>query len=223
MAEPVERYLVELVMASRSPQGELANWLDYGSSPRGTIGLDTCARALAWLDGRDFVTPQDIQQVAHDVLRHRLILSFEADAQGITTDQVIDLLLQKRTLYLSTPLRKPVPGISSTSQTTSALTGAYVDLQQLLSLRHSAHKDLTSNSNAVGHQSGLKISKTRGRGVDFSEVRQYQPGDDARMIDWRVTARKNKPHTKIFREERERPVLIFVDQSQQMFLGRNCA
>ena len=94
MAEPVERYLVELVMASRSPQGELATWLDYGSSPRGTIGLDTCARALAWFDGRDFVTPQDIQQVAHDVLRHRLILSFEADAQGITTDQVIDLLLQ---------------------------------------------------------------------------------------------------------------------------------
>ena len=112
-----------------------------------------------------------------------------------------------------------MPGISSTSQTTSALTGAYVDLQQLLSLRQSAHKDLTSNSNAVGHQSGLKISKTRGRGVDFSEVRQYQPGDDARMIDWRVTARKNKPHTKVFREERERPVLIFVDQSQQMFFG----
>ena len=77
-----------------APQGELAKWLDYGSSPRGTIGLDTCARALAWLDGRDFVTPQDIQNVAHDVLRHRLILSFEADAQGITSDQVIDLLLQ---------------------------------------------------------------------------------------------------------------------------------
>lgn len=94
MAEPVERYLVELVMASRAPQGELEKWLDYGSSPRGTIGLDTCARALAWLDGRDFVTPQDIQDVAHDVLRHRLILSFEADAQGITSDQIIDLLLQ---------------------------------------------------------------------------------------------------------------------------------
>ena len=112
-----------------------------------------------------------------------------------------------------------MPEISSTFQITNALTGAYVDLQQLLSLRHSAQKNLTSKSNAVGHQSGLKISKTRGRGVDFSEVRQYQPGDDARMIDWRVTARKNKPHTKIFREERERPVLIFVDQSQQMFFG----
>tara|TARA_E500000331_G_scaffold124734_1_gene122415 strand:- start:203 stop:1129 length:927 start_codon:yes stop_codon:yes gene_type:complete len=112
-----------------------------------------------------------------------------------------------------------VPANRATFQITSALTGAYVDLQQLLGLRHSAYKDLTNNSNAVGHQSGLKISKTRGRGVDFAEVRQYQPGDDARMIDWRVTARKNKPHTKIFREERERPVLIFVDQSQQMFFG----
>ena len=112
-----------------------------------------------------------------------------------------------------------MPANRATFQITSALTGAYVDLQQLLGLRHSAYKDLTNNSNAVGHQSGLKISKTRGRGVDFAEVRQYQPGDDARMIDWRVTARKNKPHTKIFREERERPVLIFVDQSQQMFFG----
>ena len=93
MAEPVERYLIELIMASRHPQGELQQWLDYGSSPRGTIGIDICARARAWLDGRDFVTPQDIQSVAHDVLRHRLILTFEADAQGISTDQVIDLLL----------------------------------------------------------------------------------------------------------------------------------
>ena len=94
MAEPVERYLIELVMASRNPQGELQQWLDYGSSPRGTIGIDICARARAWIDGRDFVTPEDIQSVAHDVLRHRLILSFEADAQGISTDQVIDLLVQ---------------------------------------------------------------------------------------------------------------------------------
>ena len=94
MAEPVERYLIELIMASRHPQGELQQWLEYGSSPRGTIGIDSCARARAWLDGRDFVTPEDIQSVAHDVLRHRLILSFEADAQGVSSDHAIDLLLQ---------------------------------------------------------------------------------------------------------------------------------
>lgn len=116
-------------------------------------------------------------------------------------------------------MRNSVPATRSNFETTSALTGAYVELQQLLSLRHSAQKKTANNSSAIGHQSGLKVSKTRGRGVDFAEVRPYQPGDDVRTIDWRVTARKNKPHTKVFREERERPVLIFVDQSQRMFFG----
>ena len=116
-------------------------------------------------------------------------------------------------------MRNSVPAAHSAFPATGALTGAYVELTQLLGLRHSAQKNLTNSSSAIGHQSGLKVSKTRGRGVDFAEVRQYQPGDDVRTIDWRVTARKNKPHTKVFREERERPVLIFVDQSQQMFFG----
>lgn len=93
MAEPVERYLVALTMASREPVGELAEWIEFGASPRGTIAMDTCSRALAWMEGRDFVTPEDVQAVAHDVLRHRLILSFEADAQGVSADQVIDRLL----------------------------------------------------------------------------------------------------------------------------------
>ncbi|MEZ5560388.1 MAG: MoxR family ATPase [Pseudomonadales bacterium] len=95
MAEPVERYLVALIMATREARGELAQWLEFGASPRGTISLDQCARALAWLGGRDFVTPDDVQAVAHDVLRHRLILSFDAEAQGVTTDQVIDVLLEQ--------------------------------------------------------------------------------------------------------------------------------
>ncbi len=95
MAEPVERYIVALTMGSRQPEGELAGWLDYGASPRGTIALDLCSRALAWLDGRDFVTPDDVQNVVHDVFRHRLILSFEAEAQGITSDDAIDELVRQ--------------------------------------------------------------------------------------------------------------------------------
>jgi len=71
----------------------------------------------------------------------------------------------------------------------------------------------------MGNQAGNRLSKLRGRGIDFSEVRTYQPGDDVRTIDWRVTARKNKPHTKVFREERERLTLIVVDQTQSMFFG----
>jgi MoxR-like ATPase len=97
MSEAVEEYLVQLILATRNTQaygGDLALWLDYGASPRATIALDRCSRALAWLEGRDFVTPDDIRAVAHDVLRHRLILSFEAEAAGISANQVIDKLLE---------------------------------------------------------------------------------------------------------------------------------
>jgi MoxR-like ATPase len=82
-------------MATREARGELGTWLEFGASPRGTIALDQCARALAWLAGRDYVTPNDVQAVAHDVLRHRLILTFDAEAQGISSDQVIDRLLDQ--------------------------------------------------------------------------------------------------------------------------------
>ncbi|WP_207060660.1 MoxR family ATPase [Motiliproteus sp. SC1-56] len=98
MAESVERYIVELVLASRDPgrySEALAGWIDYGASPRATIALDRCARARAWLAGRDYVNPDDVQAVAHDVLRHRLLLSFEAEANGMTPQGVIDELLQR--------------------------------------------------------------------------------------------------------------------------------
>ena len=96
MAPSVDEYIVQLVLASRSPENyseSLAGSIEYGCSPRATIALDRCARALAWLKGRDFVSPDDVQEVVHDIFRHRLILSFEAEAQGVTTDQVIDSLL----------------------------------------------------------------------------------------------------------------------------------
>jgi MoxR-like ATPase len=97
MSDAVEEYLVQLILATRDAQAfdsELSQWIDYGASPRATIALDRCSRALAWLDGRDFVTPDDIRGVAHDVLRHRLILSYEAEANGISANQVIDRLLK---------------------------------------------------------------------------------------------------------------------------------
>ena len=96
MADNVEEYLIQLIQATRQPEKyreDIGSWLDYGASPRATIALDRCSRANAWLDGRDFVTPDDIRAVAHDILRHRLILSFEAEANGITANHVIDTLL----------------------------------------------------------------------------------------------------------------------------------
>ncbi len=97
MAEPVEEYLVQLVLASRDPapySPALARWVSYGASPRATIALDRCARAHAWLDGRDYVSPADVQAVAFDVLRHRVLISFEAEAEGMTADDVIRELLK---------------------------------------------------------------------------------------------------------------------------------
>jgi MoxR-like ATPase len=97
LAESLELYLVQLIMATRNPSvydPELAKWLEFGASPRATIALDKCARAHAWLMGRDFVGPDNIQAVFHNVLRHRLILSYEAEAEGINANQVLDRILQ---------------------------------------------------------------------------------------------------------------------------------
>ena len=96
MAQPVEEYLVQLVLASRDPapySAALARWVSYGASPRATIALDRCARAHAWLEGRDYVSPADVQAVAFDVLRHRVLVSFEAEAEGRNADDVIGELL----------------------------------------------------------------------------------------------------------------------------------
>jgi len=96
MADAVEQYIVQLVMATRSAEHyseQIASWIEFGGSPRATIALDRCSRAHAWLQGRDYVSPDDVQAVAGDVLRHRLLLSFEAEANGVTPDRVIDELL----------------------------------------------------------------------------------------------------------------------------------
>ncbi|MBS52095.1 MAG: AAA family ATPase [Oceanospirillaceae bacterium] len=98
MSDAVEQYLVQLIMAPRRAEGygkDLDSWIEFGASPRGTIALDRCARAHAWLKGRDYVSPEDVQAVAHDVLRHRLLLSFEAEASGMTVNKVINELLQR--------------------------------------------------------------------------------------------------------------------------------
>jgi len=96
MAPEIERYLVEIIAATRIPEkysDELARLITWGASPRGALSLDRCARARAWLHERDFVTPEDLQDLSGDVLRHRIIESYEAESDGITTDDVIAKIL----------------------------------------------------------------------------------------------------------------------------------
>tara|TARA_R110002072_G_scaffold89737_9_gene201067 strand:+ start:61915 stop:62883 length:969 start_codon:yes stop_codon:yes gene_type:complete len=98
MSESVEDYIVQLTMATRQPKpygDDIARWIDFGASPRATIALDRCSRAHAWLNGKDYVSPDDVRAVLHDVYRHRILISFEAEAEGISPDQVINELIHR--------------------------------------------------------------------------------------------------------------------------------
>ncbi len=97
LSPALEAYIVQLIMATRRPENydaELAQWVEFGASPRATIALERCARSHAWLNGRDFVGPDDVQAVLHNVLRHRLILSYQAQAEGINANKVIDKIVK---------------------------------------------------------------------------------------------------------------------------------
>jgi MoxR-like ATPase len=96
MAPALQEYIVQLVLASRNPgkwDKEMDHLVSYGASPRATIGMDRCARARAWLDDRDFVSPDDIHAVIHEIMRHRVLLSYEAEADGVTVDELVNRLL----------------------------------------------------------------------------------------------------------------------------------
>ncbi|MCE5232580.1 MAG: MoxR family ATPase [Mizugakiibacter sp.] len=98
VAAGLEEYMVQLVLATRAAgayDARLPRWIAWGASPRATIALDRCARARAWLAGRDYALPEDVHAVAHDVLRHRVLLTYEAEAEGVRTDAVIDALLER--------------------------------------------------------------------------------------------------------------------------------
>lgn len=97
IAENVEQYIVQIISATRYPEKfseQLDKWIEVGASPRGSLALDKCSRAHAWFKGNDHVTPDDVRAVIHDCLRHRLILTYEANAEGLTTDQVIDEIVK---------------------------------------------------------------------------------------------------------------------------------
>ncbi len=94
----IEKYIVALIAATRRPREfdeALARWIQVGASPRGSLALDQAARAHAWLSGADFVSPDNVRAVVHDCLRHRLILTYEANAEGVSADQVIDAVVER--------------------------------------------------------------------------------------------------------------------------------
>lgn len=98
MSPEIEEYIIQLVMATRHPAAygeDLAKYIEFGVSPRGTIALDICSRAVAWLNNRDYVMPDDVKSLVHDVLRHRILPTFEARSTGMTSDKILELLLPR--------------------------------------------------------------------------------------------------------------------------------
>jgi MoxR-like ATPase len=97
VSEEIEKYMVSLVSATRYPEKfdeDLSKLIDFGASPRGTIALDRCSRVNAWMQNRDFVTPDDVHAVIKDVLRHRIALSYKAKAEGSSVNEVIDKIIE---------------------------------------------------------------------------------------------------------------------------------
>lgn len=98
VSDAMSRYMADLVYATRTPEKfseELDRWIDVGGSPRASIGLDRCGRTHAWLRGRDYLDPEDVRAIIHDVMRHRLMLSYEAHGEGVTPDHVIDTIVEQ--------------------------------------------------------------------------------------------------------------------------------
>jgi len=99
VSESIEKYIIELVYATRSPKDygldDLQHYIQFGASPRATINMNLAAKVMAFFNGRDFVLPEDIKEIAPDILNHRIILNYEAEADGITTHDVVDAILKK--------------------------------------------------------------------------------------------------------------------------------
>ncbi len=95
-SKTIIRYIVDLVEATRYPEKydeQLASWIDIGASPRASLALDQCSRVYAWMQGRDYTTPEDVRAVVHDVFRHRITPSYEAQSERINNDKIIDKIL----------------------------------------------------------------------------------------------------------------------------------
>ena len=185
----IKEYVLDLVVATRRPADvglpDLAPLIEFGASPRAAIFLLRAAKAHAFLRGRAYVTPDDIKALGLDVLRHRVILTYRADAEGRGPGRGA----------------RPHPRGGAGAMTPEEVTREVRRIE--ITTRHLV-RDIVA---------GEYSSAFRGRGVEFAEVREYQPGDDIRTIDWNVTARLGAAYVKRYLEERELTVLFVVDVS----------
>ena len=212
---------MRLVAATRNPEryglADFAQYVTFGASPRASIHLIEGARALAFLRGRDYVLPEDVTDLAPDVLRHRLVLSYEALADGLTPDQLIHRIMQ-RIPPPEKPLethvgsrRKAEPPAPASNVVAPPPRNAESVLRRL---------EWTVLRRLDGLLHGDYRTLFRGFGLDLADLREYQYHDDVRHIDWNVTARLQTPYVREFNEDREVTAWFLLDLSPRSTSAR---
>ena len=215
-------YSVKLANATRNVAavglGDLSRYITFGASPRASINLILAGRALALVRGREYALPQDLREIAPDVLRHRMMLSYEALADGVTPDAIIDRILAA----------VPVPGaraarahgrvgarhLERDTATARALSTRVETPERVL---HRLEWQVIRRLD--GRLQGNYRTIFRGVGTDFHDLREYEPGDDVRHIDWNVTARMDTPFLRQYVEDRELTAWLLLDRSPSMGFG----
>ena len=215
-------YAVRLADATRHPEqhglADLAPLIEYGASPRGPIGLAQSARALALLRGRDYATSRDVKDVAADVLRHRLVLSYEALADGVTADDVLD---------------RVIAAVDPQDDDAAAPGAARPDAQGLMRLvapparqgpgplPESAIRalDVAVGRRIAGRLPGEHRAVGVGQGTEIAQLRPYVIGDDVRQLDPAATARTGEPYVRQQVPERALTSWLLVDVSPSMAFG----
>ena len=197
-------YAVRLATATRAPRAhgmpELERYITYGASPRASINLILTARALAFVRGRDYALPQDVVDMARDVIRHRLVLSFEALSDNVTRRRH-----PARPCWAGSRCPSSPSGSSPTSASAPERVLQRLDWQVIRRLD--------------GLLQGDYRTLFHGNGVDLADLREYQPGDDVRYIDWNVTARMDTPYVREYHEDREITAWFLLDLSPSVDFG----
>ena len=220
-------YAVRLTGATRDPSlvgaHDVASYITFGASPRASINMILAGRALAFVRGRTYVLPQDVRDIARDVLRHRLVLSFEALADNVTPDAVLTRVLDSL-IMPDVALRE---GVGPSAGALPPWGRRRVDDPVTVS-----PEPVGATAEAVlrrlewtvirrldGRSQGDFRTTLRGSGIDVRDVRDYEYGDDVRHIDWNVTARLDSPFVREHLEDRELTAWLLLDRSPSMGFG----
>ncbi len=204
------QYAVRLAAATRDPEQygikDLARYLTYGASPRASIHLIEAARALAHLRGRNYVLPEDVTDLAPDVLRHRLVLSYEALTDALSADEIVQRIMRQ----IAAP-QKPLEHVRAAAGNGDlAATGLEKVLKKL---------EWTVIRRLDGLLHGDYRTLFRGFGLDLADLREYQYHDDVRHIDWNVTARLQTPYVREYNEDRDVNAWFLLDLSPSVDFG----